>query len=104
MWPTWKRAESVQGFGGKDRRKKPLGRPRRRLEDGNRMYLTTVGWECGVDSPGSRYGSLAGCCEYGDELLSTRAVLLVNWPMAEWRRTIFVRLWERNFIIFQICY
>jgi hypothetical protein len=36
--------ESVQGFGGKARRKKPLGRPRRRWEDGIRMDLRENGW------------------------------------------------------------
>jgi hypothetical protein len=30
--------------------KKPLGRPRRRWEDGIRM---DIGWGCGVDSTGS---------------------------------------------------
>jgi hypothetical protein len=51
---TYGRGENVvQGFGGKTRRKRPLGRPRRRWEDVIRMYLTAVGWGCGVDSPGS---------------------------------------------------
>jgi hypothetical protein len=31
--------ECVQGFGGNVRRKRPLGRPRRKWEDGIRMYL-----------------------------------------------------------------
>jgi hypothetical protein len=44
----------VQGFGGKARRKKTLGRPRRRWEDGIKMDLREIGWGCGVDSPGSR--------------------------------------------------
>jgi hypothetical protein len=35
----------VQGFGGKARRKKPLGRPRRRWEDGIKMDLREIGWE-----------------------------------------------------------
>jgi hypothetical protein len=30
----------VLGFGGKARRKRPLGRPRRRWEDGIEMYIT----------------------------------------------------------------
>jgi hypothetical protein len=35
--------------------KRPLGRPRRRWEDGIRMDLCEIGWGggCGVDSPGS---------------------------------------------------
>jgi hypothetical protein len=40
---------------GKPERKRPLGRPRRRSEDGIRMDLRESGWGggCGVDSPGS---------------------------------------------------
>jgi hypothetical protein len=34
----------VQGFGGKARKKKPLGRPRRRWEDGMKMDLGEIGW------------------------------------------------------------
>jgi hypothetical protein len=41
------------GFWWESRRKKPLGRPRRRWEDGIKMYLREIGWGCGVDSPGS---------------------------------------------------
>jgi hypothetical protein len=34
--------------------KRPLGRPRRRWEDGIKMDLREIGWGvCGVDSPGS---------------------------------------------------
>jgi hypothetical protein len=36
-------AESVQGFGGKARRKETTGRPRRRWEDVIRMDLTEIG-------------------------------------------------------------
>jgi hypothetical protein len=38
---------------GKPDGKKPLGRPRRRWEDGMRMDLGEIGWGCGVDSIGS---------------------------------------------------
>jgi hypothetical protein len=34
--------KSVQGFGGKAQRKRPLGRPRRRWEDGIRMDLREI--------------------------------------------------------------
>jgi hypothetical protein len=34
----------VQGFGGKALRKKPLGSPRRRWEDGIKMDLEEIGW------------------------------------------------------------
>jgi hypothetical protein len=33
--------------------KRPLGRPRRRWEDGNRMDLREIGWRCRVDPVGS---------------------------------------------------
>jgi hypothetical protein len=46
----------------------PLGRPRRRWEDGIRMDLRETGLGgCGLDSTGSGQRPLAGCCECGDE-------------------------------------
>jgi hypothetical protein len=36
--------ECVQGFDGEARRKDPLGRPRRKWEDGIRMDLREIGW------------------------------------------------------------
>jgi hypothetical protein len=41
----WTAEKSVQGFGGKAQRKRPLGRQRRRWEDGIRMDLGEIGWE-----------------------------------------------------------
>jgi hypothetical protein len=38
---------------GKPEGRRPLGRPRRRWEDGIRKDLEEIGWGCGVDSPGS---------------------------------------------------
>jgi hypothetical protein len=38
---------------GKPEGKRPLGRSRRRWEDGVKMDLREIGWGCGVDSPGS---------------------------------------------------
>jgi hypothetical protein len=38
---------------GKPEGKRPLGRPRRRWEDGIMMDLREIGWGGGVDSPGS---------------------------------------------------
>jgi hypothetical protein len=35
---------------GKPEGKTPLGRPRRRWEDGIRMDLREIGWKCRVDS------------------------------------------------------
>jgi hypothetical protein len=34
---------------------------------------------CGVDSPGSGQGPLAGCCECGDEPSGSGATELVSW-------------------------
>jgi hypothetical protein len=53
---------------GKPEGKRPLGRPRRRWEDGVRMALEEIGLgRCGLDSTGSGQGRGAGCCECGDE-------------------------------------
>jgi hypothetical protein len=38
---------------GRPEGKRPLGRPRRRWEDGIKMDLREIAWGCGVDSPGS---------------------------------------------------
>jgi hypothetical protein len=37
-----------------------------------------AGGGCGVDSPGLEYGSLAGCCECGDEPSGCGATELVS--------------------------
>jgi hypothetical protein len=64
---------------GKSEGKRPLGRQRRRWEDGIKMDLREIGWGgCGVDSPGSGPGSLAGCCECGDEPSGSGATELVG--------------------------
>jgi hypothetical protein len=57
MWHAWevKEKKSVHGCCGKPEGKRPLGRPKRRWEDGMGMDLTKIGWgECRVDSTGSR--------------------------------------------------
>jgi hypothetical protein len=52
--------------------KRPLERPRRRWEDGNKMDLQEIGWGVyGVDSPGS--------CECGDEPWGSGATELVSY-------------------------
>jgi hypothetical protein len=68
----------IQSFGGKARRRKPLGRPRRRWEDRIRMDLREVGWGCRVDPVGLRQGPVTGSCEYGDEPLGSGATDLVS--------------------------
>jgi hypothetical protein len=37
--------KNIQDLVGKPEVKKPLGRPRRRWKDGNRMDLREIGWE-----------------------------------------------------------
>jgi hypothetical protein len=36
--------ECIQGFGGKQEGKRPLGRPRHRLEDNTKMDVRGIGW------------------------------------------------------------
>jgi hypothetical protein len=64
---------------GKSEGKRPLGRPRRRWEDGIRMDLREIGLGvCGLDSTVSRQGPVAGCCECGDESSGSCATELVS--------------------------
>jgi hypothetical protein len=56
----------VQGFRGKPEGKRPLERPRRRWEDAIKMDLRAIGWG-GAEWIHLTQGSLAGCCECGDE-------------------------------------
>jgi hypothetical protein len=65
---------------GKPEGKRPLERPRRRWENGFKMDLREVAWGggCGVDSPGSVEGPLAGSCECGDEPSGSGATELVK--------------------------
>jgi hypothetical protein len=58
--------------------KRPLGRPRRRWEDGIRMDIREIGWGCVLDSTGSGQGPVAGCCECGDESSGSCATELVS--------------------------
>jgi hypothetical protein len=46
---------------GKPEGRRPLGRPRRRWEDGVRMDLREIGLGGGLDSTGSGQGPVAGC-------------------------------------------
>jgi hypothetical protein len=65
---------------GKPEGKRPLGRPRRRWEDGSRMDLRKIGLGggCGLDSTVSGQGPVAGCCECGDESSGSGATELVS--------------------------
>jgi hypothetical protein len=64
---------------GKPEGKRPLGRPRRRWDDGIRMDLREIGLGgCGLDSTVSGQGPVAGFCEYGDEPSGYGATELVT--------------------------
>jgi hypothetical protein len=64
---------------GKPEGKRPLGRPRRRWEDGIIMDLRVIGFGgCGLDLTGSGQGPVAGCCECGDEPSGSCATELVS--------------------------
>jgi hypothetical protein len=80
MWHAWERTEKCTRFWwGKPEGKTPLGRPRRRWEDGIRMDLRETGLGgYGLDSTGSGQGPVAGCCECGDEPSGSYATELVS--------------------------
>jgi hypothetical protein len=63
---------------GKPEGKRPLGRPRRRWEDGVRIDLREIGLRCGLDLTGPGQGPVAGCCECGDEPSGSCATELVS--------------------------
>jgi hypothetical protein len=65
---------------GKPEGKRPLGRPRRRWEDGIRMDLGG----CGLDSTVSGQGPVAGCFECGDEPSGSCATELVSDNIKQW--------------------
>jgi hypothetical protein len=77
MWNAWERREVYKVLVGKPEGKRPLGRPRRRWEDGIRMDLREIGLG-GVDWIRlARQGPVAGCCECGDEPSGSCATELV---------------------------
>jgi hypothetical protein len=52
---------------GKPEGKRPLGRPRRRWEDGIRMDLREIAWGARTGYDWLRIGTVVSCCECGDE-------------------------------------
>jgi hypothetical protein len=65
---------------GKPEGKRPLGRLRRRWEDGIRMDLREIDLGgCGLGSTVSGQGPVAGCCECGDEPSGSCATELVSY-------------------------
>jgi hypothetical protein len=63
---------------GKPEGKRPLGRPRRRWEDGIRMNLREIGLGGVYWIRLAQQGPVAGCCECGDEPLGSCATELVS--------------------------
>jgi len=56
---------SIQGLVGKSEGRRPLGTPRRRLEDNIKMDLQKVVWGHGLDLSGSGKGQVADFCKGG---------------------------------------
>jgi hypothetical protein len=55
MWHAWEERKVNKVLVGEPEGKRPLGRPRRRWDDGIRMDLRKIGGRgCGLDSTGSR--------------------------------------------------
>jgi hypothetical protein len=63
---------------GKPKGRRPLGRPRRRWEDGIRMDLEETGWGCVEWIHLAQDRELAGSCECGDEPSGSVATELVS--------------------------
>jgi hypothetical protein len=61
---------------GKPEEKRPLGRLRRRWEDGIKMDLMEIGWGGRVDTVGSGQGPVACSCKYGDKSAGSGATEL----------------------------
>jgi hypothetical protein len=64
---------------GKPEGKRPLGRRRRRWEDGIKMNLREIGWGVWSGFTWFRIGFLAGSCECGDEPSGSGATELVSF-------------------------
>jgi hypothetical protein len=59
---------------GESERRKPLGTPRRRLEDNIKMDLQELVWGNGLDLSGSGKGQVAGFCKGGNKEPSSRSI------------------------------
>jgi hypothetical protein len=51
---------------GKPEGQRPLGRPRRKLEDNIKMDLKRNGMGCGLDSSGPGHRALSSTCKHGN--------------------------------------
>jgi hypothetical protein len=79
MWNAWERGETCTGFRWESPKErdhlKVLGVDGRM---GSKWTLGRLAGGCGVDSPGSGQGPMAGCCECGDEPSGSGATELVR--------------------------
>jgi hypothetical protein len=75
---AWERGETCTGFWCES--SKERDHLKYQGVDGSVLLEWSLGkcLGCGVDSPGSGYGPLAGCCECGDEPSGSCATKLVN--------------------------
>jgi hypothetical protein len=79
MWHAWERGETCTGFWWESPKEKDYLKDQgvdRRM--GSKWILERLVEGCGVDSPGSGSGPLAGCCECGDEPPGSGAAELVS--------------------------
>jgi hypothetical protein len=60
MWHAWERGETCTGFWWESQREKPLGRPRRRWEDGIIMDLREIVWGVYSGFTWLRIGTVGG--------------------------------------------
>jgi hypothetical protein len=61
MWHAWERREKMyKVLMGQPKGKRPLGRPRRRWEDGIRMDIRDIGWGVWIGFDWIRTGTSGG--------------------------------------------
>jgi hypothetical protein len=79
MWHAWEWGETCTGFWWESpKEKRPLGRPRSRFEDGIKLDLGEFVWRLWSGFTWLGIGTLAGCCECGDEPSGSGAAELVS--------------------------
>jgi hypothetical protein len=77
MWHAWERGETCTGFWWERPKKKDHLQDQG--VDGRMGPQDDWLGRCGVDLPGLGYGSLAGCCECGDEPSGSGTTELVGY-------------------------
>jgi hypothetical protein len=80
MWHAWVKTEKCTWFWWENPKERALGRPRRRWEDGIRMDLRKICWECveWIQQARDR-NPVAGCCECDVEPSGSSATELVQY-------------------------